>query len=202
MELDPRGMPPEELYKLQIQIITPRPIAWVSTIAADGVCNLAPFSFSSGVGTHPPTHLFCPTNRGDGTKKDTLRNVEATGEYVVGVVPYAVREAMNQTSADYPPGVDEFAKAGLTPVPSAKVKPPRIKESPITMECRVLKILHLGAGPHGSNVVIGEILHIAIDDALLRDGKIDPSRVDMIGRMGGPSYCRTTDRFEMPRPRI
>ncbi|MBI2346948.1 MAG: flavin reductase family protein [Deltaproteobacteria bacterium] len=202
MELDPGSVDPTELYKLQIQIITPRPIAWVSTVSADGVRNLAPFSFSSGIGTHPPAHLFCPTNRGDGTKKDTLRNVEATGEYVVGVVPYAVREAMNQTSADYPPGVDEFVKAGLTPVPSLKVKPPRIKESPINMECRVLKILHLGEGPHGSNVVIGEILHIHIDNAILRNGKIDPDLVDTIGRMSGPEYCRTTERFEMLRPKM
>lgn len=202
MELDPRTLAPMEFYKLYLQIITPRPIAWVSTVSAEGLRNLAPFSFSSGVGTNPPVHLFCPTNKGDGSKKDTLRNVEATGEYVVGVVPYAVREPMNQTSGEYPPTVDEFAAVQLTPLPSTHVKPARIKESPINMECRVIDILHLGEGPHGSNIVIGEILYIHIDDRVMRDGQIDVSLVDTIGRMAGAEYCRTTERFALPRPKV
>lgn len=202
MDLDPRTLSAMEFYKIYLQIITPRPIAWVSTISPEGVRNLAPFSFSSGVGTNPPTHLFCPTNNGNGLKKDTLCNVEATGEYVVGVVPYAARDVMNRTSGDYPPGMDEFMVAGATPVPASQVQPALIKEAPINMECRVLKMLNLGVGPHGSNIVIGEILLIHVDDRVMRGDQIDVSLVDTIGRMAGAEYCRTTERFALPRPKI
>lgn len=200
MYLDPRSISSADLYKLLIQVITPRPIAWISTVSRDGVPNLAPFSFSTGVGSNPPSHLFCPVNHSDGRKKDTLVNCETTGEYVVNVVPFALREAMNISSADFPAGVNEFAKAGLTAVPSANVRPARVGESPVQMECKILKIFSLATGPSAGNVVIGEIVAIHINDAVLRDGKIPPELLDTIGRMGGPEYCRTTERFTLPRP--
>lgn len=189
-----------ELHQWLLSIITPRPIAWVSTVSAAGVPNLAPFSFSSGVGTNPPTHLFCPANHRDGSKKDTLQNIEATGEYVVNIVPYALREAMNITAGEYDHGISEFPEAGLTAMPSRVVRPPRVQESPIHLECARLQIHHVGEGPGGANVVIGKILAIHVDDGVLRDGRIAADLVDSIARMGGAEYCRTTDRFDLPPP--
>lgn len=201
MELDPKKMPAVQFYRFLISVITPRPIAWVSTLSDGGVPNLAPFSFSTGISTNPPSHLFCPVNHADGRKKDTLVNCETTGEYVVGVVPYAQREAMNQTSADLPAEVNEFAHAKLTPVPSRVVKPPCIAESPVNMECRVLQIVHLAEGASAGNVVIGEILRVHVNDAILREGLADPALLDTIGRLGGTHYCRTTERFTLARPK-
>ncbi len=200
MDLDPRTTRPLDLYRVLLHLIGPRPIAWISTISAAGVPNLAPFSFSSGVSTNPPAHLFCPANHADGRKKDTLVNVEATREYVCSVVPFSLRDAMNVTSADLPPDMNEFSQAHLTPVPSRIVTPAHVAESPASFECRVLQIIHLADGPLAGNVVIGEIVAVHIDDALLKNGTIDPTALDLIGRMGGTDYCRTTEKFSLARP--
>ena len=201
MLIDMEKSPAREIYKVMIACITPRPIAWVSTISPSGVPNLAPFSFFNGIGANPPTVLFCPVNRRDGSKKDTLVNIEATKEFVVNVVPFSLAKPMNDTSADLPYEVNEFEKAGIDPAPSLKVKPPRVKDSPVYFECVLHQVVTVGEGALGANVVIGRIVCIEIADAVLAaDGQIDPRKLDTVGRMGGSLYSRTTDLFELQRP--
>jgi flavin reductase (DIM6/NTAB) family NADH-FMN oxidoreductase RutF len=198
--IDPQDHAPQNIYKLLIGSIVPRPIAFVSTISCDGVRNLAPFSFFTAIGASPPAVCFAPAVRGAGGHKDTLVNVEATGEFVVNIVSEDFSEQMNACSADVAPEVDEFALSGLTPVASDLVRPPRVAESRIQMECRLLQVVHLSSAPHGGNLVIGEVLRFHIAEELLDGWRIDPEKLRAIGRMGGPTYCRTTDRFDMPRP--
>ena len=183
-----------------IGMIVPRPIAFVSTVSENGALNLAPFSFFTGIGANPPAVCFCPSNRADGSHKDTLVNVETTGEFVVNVVPEAIAEQMNLCSGEYPPDVDEFASSGLTPAPSLVVKPPRVRESPAAMECRLLQVVRISARPDGGNLVIGEVVRFHVDDAIISNYQINPDKLRAIGRMGGAEYTRTRDRFAMIRP--
>ncbi|MBI4547471.1 MAG: flavin reductase family protein [Ignavibacteriae bacterium] len=184
-----------------IGCIVPRPIAFVSTISPDGIRNLAPFSFFNGVCSNPPIVLFSTVIRKDGKHKDTLNNVEATKEFVVNIVSEDFADQMNITSAEYPPNIDEFIESGLTPIPSDLVKPPRVKESHINMECKLVQIIHFGTGPGGGSTVFGEVLRFHISDELFDNFKIDPDKLHPIGRMGGPTYTRTTDRFDLIRPK-
>lgn len=201
MIIDPSIASPRDIYKVMISCITPRPIAWVSSISPRGVPNLAPFSFFNGVGANPPTVVFCPVNRRDGSRKDTLINIEATPEFVVNIVPYSLAVPMNATSAELPYEVNEFDVAKLTPEPSVKVKVPRVKEAPVHFECVLHQIVNVGSGPLGANLVIGRIVWMEISDSVLDSaGQIDARKLDTIGRMGGASYARTTDLFELPRP--
>jgi flavin reductase (DIM6/NTAB) family NADH-FMN oxidoreductase RutF len=198
--------PPEhdyrDIYKLMVGVIVPRPIAFVSTVSADGIRNLAPFSFFTGISANPPVICFSPMIRGsDGTRKDTLRNVEATEEFVVNVVSEEFAEKMNICSVEFPPEVDEFEMSGLTPVASDLVKPARVRESHISMECRLVQIVEVSSKPLGGSLVIGEVLRFHVDDALFESYKIDPDKLHAIGRMGGPTYARTTDLFDMVRPK-
>ena len=190
-----------DVYHLLVGIVTPRPIAWVTTIDSDDRVNLAPFSFFNAFGANPPVVVFSPTLRRDGGKKDTLRNIEATGEFVLNAAVEPLAEKMNLSSKELPYGQSEVELAGLTLVPSVKVKPPRIAETPVTMECKLLQIVPLGKGPIGGNLVIGEILVMHIDEAVLDGkGRIDPRKLQTIARLGGDYYCRTSDLFEMKRP--
>jgi flavin reductase (DIM6/NTAB) family NADH-FMN oxidoreductase RutF len=190
------------IYKLMVGAIVPRPIAFVSTISPGGIRNLAPFSFFTGISANPPVICFCPMIRGsDGGRKDTLRNIEAVKEFVVNIVSEEFAEQMNACSAEFPPDVDEFEVSGLTPVASDLVRPPRVKESHINMECRLVQIVDVSARPLGGSLVIGEVLRFHVDDALFDSYKIDPDKLQAIGRMGGPTYTRTTDRFDMIRPK-
>ncbi len=175
MEADPASLPWRSVYKLMTGSIVPRPIGWISTVDPAGAANLAPFSFFNGVASRPPTVVFSPTIRStDGGSKDTLRNLRSTGEFVVNIVTEALAEAMVLTSTEFPPEVDEFRAAGLTAVPSASVSPPRVAESPIHFECTVQQIVEIGSGPGGGSLVIGRIVHLHIDQAvLLGDDKID-----------------------------
>jgi flavin reductase (DIM6/NTAB) family NADH-FMN oxidoreductase RutF len=201
MLLDFEQLPPRESYPWMINAITPRPIAWVSTIGVDGRTNLAPFSFFQGVCASPPTLLFTAANDRHGNKKDTLKNVEAVPEFVVNIVPHALREQMNNTSAVLPHGESEFEKFGITSVPAQRVKPPRVAAAPAAFECRVDRIVRVGEGPLAGNIVIGRILCLHVAESVLGpDGKIDPAKLDTIGRMGGDLYARTTDRFAIARP--
>lgn len=203
MEIDPNTIDPNELYAHMVRLVTPRPIAWVSTLSDDGVPNLAPFSYFNAVGSKPPTLMFCPANRPDGQKKDTLRNIEQNGQFVVNVVSFDLAEKMNQTSGTYEFAIDEFEACGLQPARSVRVRPPRVAEARVHFECQVHSIIHLGTGPGGANMVIGSILLIHVrDDVLNERGRADPARLDTIGRMGGMSYARTTDRFDLKRPEV
>lgn len=190
------------IYKLMVGVIVPRPIAFVSSISDRGIFNLAPFSFFTGISANPPVICFCPMIRGsDGTRKDTIRNIEAVREFVVNIVSEEFAPQMNICSAEFPPEVNEFEMSGLTPIPSDLVKPPRVKESHISMECRLVQIVEVSAKPLGGSIVLGEVLRFHIDDALFDNYKIDPDKLHPIGRMGGPTYTRTTDRFDLQRPK-
>jgi len=205
MEFDPRSMPATAVYKLLIGCIVPRPIAWVSTVGADGVHNLAPFSFFMGVCSEPPTLAFSVGPRataGSGAAgvKDTVRNLEATGEFVVNVVDDALAEQMNLTSGEYPPEVDEFLLAGLTAAPCVKVRAPRVLEAPISLECRVAQVLRVGRGPH--SLVLGEILYFHLRNDLYdpRTGRVNIRRLKPVGRLAGEMYTHVHDLFDMKRP--
>jgi flavin reductase (DIM6/NTAB) family NADH-FMN oxidoreductase RutF len=201
MLLDFEKLSPRESYPWLINVINPRPIAWVSTISAEGRTNLAPFSFFQGVCASPPTLLFTGANDRTGKKKDTIINVEQVPEFVVNVVPYALRDAMNQTSAPLPHGESEFDKFNIATAPSTRVHPPRVAAAPVALECRVERIVRIGEGPLAGNVVFGTVrcMHVS-EDVLGPDGQIDPRKLDTIGRMGGDFYSRTTELFTIKRP--
>jgi flavin reductase (DIM6/NTAB) family NADH-FMN oxidoreductase RutF len=207
MELHADAIPWESMYKLMIGAIVPRPIGWISTVDADGNANLAPYSFFNAVCSNPPHVLFCASVRAkpkEGSDhKDTLNNVRATGEFVVNIVTAPLAEAMNQSSGDYPRGVSEFAMAGVTPAPSAVVRPPRVLESPIHFECAVSQIIEVSPLPGGATIVLGRVLHVHVDDALLiGTDKIDTLRLAPIGRLAGASYTHVDDVFDLARPKV
>ena len=201
---DPATCEPRQIYKLMTGIIVPRPVALVSTIDEDGLPNLAPFSFFSGVGSVPPTVLFCPALRPVGPnkaahRKDTLRNVEETGEFVVNVVSEAMSPKANATAAEVGPEVDEFQLAGLTPLASLVVRPPRVAESPAQMECRLLQVIYTGHAPASGVIVLGEVVRFHIREDLVEDFRVDPEGLDAVGRMAGNTWVRTRDRIELIR---
>ena len=201
MTLDFENLAPREIYPWLTSTINPRPIAWVSTISADGRTNLAPFSFFQGVCASPPTLLFTGVNDRTGRKKDTVLNVEQMPEFVVNVVPYALREPMNASSAALPHGESEFERFDIAATPSTRVRPLRVAAAPVAFECRVDRIVPIGEGPLAGNVVFGTILCLHVSDAVLGpDGQIDPHKLDTIGRMGGDTYARTTELFTIKRP--
>ena len=200
--LDPAQLAPTDVYKLMIGMIVPRPIAFVSSMDAAGVKNLAPFSYFTACSSNPPVVCFCTTVRaGEQPHKDTLRNIEATGDFVVNIVSEEIAEQMNKTAIDVPPEIDEFELSGLTPIASDLVRPPRVAESKVQMECRLHQIVRVSDRPGGGILVLGEVLLFHVLESLLDGYKIDPEKLSAIGRMGGPSYVRTHDRFDMQRPK-
>jgi flavin reductase (DIM6/NTAB) family NADH-FMN oxidoreductase RutF len=202
MLFDPGKAEIRDTYRLMVQLITPRPIAWVSSVSKEGVTNLAPYSFFNGIGANPPSLLFCPVNRRDGSQKDSLLNVLDTKEFVVNVVSGDNAELMNRTSADYTSDVSEFEALGIETVDSKIVAPPRVASSLAQFECKLLQHIELASGPAGANVVIGEIVMIHIDDSIVEDAIVDPAKLDNVGRLGGKAYTKTTDRFQLDRPPV
>lgn len=205
LTIDPAGHSSRQIYKLMTGLIVPRPIALVSTVDAEGAANVAPFSFFCGVGSVPPTLLFCPALHGKAESparpKDTLANVEATGEFVVNVVSEELAHAANITAAEVPPHVDEFALAGLTPLASELVRPPRVAESPAHMECKLLQVIYTSREPGGGVIVLGEIVRFHVREHLVEDFRVDPQGLDAVGRMAGNTWVRTRDRIELVRPK-
>jgi len=208
--INPADCEPRQVYKLMTGIIVPRPVALVSTVDRKGVPNLAPFSFFTGVGSNPPTLLFCPVVRTPGStethtspdlRKDTFRNVEETGEFVVNTVSEAISAAANATSAEVPPEVDEFVLSGLTPQASDLVRPPRVAESPAQIECRLLQVIYTGQAPGAGVVVLGEIVRLHVRNSLVEEFRVDPAGLDAVGRMAGNTWARTRDRIELIRPK-
>lgn len=201
MQLDPSTAAVPDVYHLLVGLVTPRPIAWVTTLSPAGVVNLAPFSFFNAFGANPPVVVFSPTLRRDGTKKDTLLNLEAGGEFVLHAATAALAEKVNLSSKEVPPDESEVALTGLHTVPSAKVKPPRLAEAVASMECVVRQIVPCGTGPIAANLVIGEVvmMHVA-DDLLDGKGGIDPRKLKTVARLGGAFWCHTSDLFELTRP--
>jgi flavin reductase (DIM6/NTAB) family NADH-FMN oxidoreductase RutF len=206
VQFDPQVLDPAVMYKLLIGSVVPRPIAWVASVDAEGVRNLAPFSYFMAITHDPPTIAFSAGPRGAEIgggirgKKDTLHNVELTGEFVVNVVDDALAEAMNVTSGDYGPEVDEFARAGLLAAPSVKVKAPRVAAAPVSMECRLAQIIPVGKLPH--HLIVGEIVHMHVRDDVYdpATGRLDMRRLKPVGRLAGHLYTHVHDIFEMKRP--
>ncbi len=201
MRIDFEKLAPRDAYGWMTGTIYPRPIAWVSTISPEGRTNLAPFSYFQAVASNPPVLMFVPANNRGGVKKDTLVNIERVPEFVVNLVPFELAGAMNSTAASLPHGESEFERFGIAALPSERVRPPRVALSPVSFECALHSIVPIGEGPGGTNVVFGRILvgHFS-DEVLGPDGRPDSAKLDLIGRMGGDWYTRTTERFEVERP--
>ncbi len=201
MRIDLTTIPAREAYGWMTSTILPRPIAWVSTVSAEGKTNLAPFSFFQGVTSAPPSLMFVPVNLRDGAKKDTVRNIEATGEFVVNLVSYAQAEAMNKCAALLPYGESEFEKFGIASVAAETVKPLRVAGAPVSFECRLHSITRIGEGAGAANVVFGLIQVMHVDDAVIgADGKVDPVKLDLVARLGGEAYARMGEVFSLKRP--
>jgi flavin reductase (DIM6/NTAB) family NADH-FMN oxidoreductase RutF len=200
----PKDLPVPEFHALLQGSVAPRPIAFASTIDSEGNINLSPFSFFNLFSTNPPILVFSPSRRvRDNTTKHTLENVHEVPEVVIHVVHYGMVEQMSLASTEYPKGVDEFVKAGFTAVPSSQVKPPRIKEARVSMECKVNEVKSLGDTGGAGNLVICEVLCVHVDEDILDEkGIIDPNKLDLVARLGGNWYSRTNGAclFEIPKP--
>ena len=200
MKIDPRSLKKTESYFMLLGAINPRPIAWISTVGEDGTFNLAPYSFFQGISAKPPIICFSTTTKRDGGKKDTLLNIESGKDFVINTVPEDLAEKMNQTSAEYALGVDEFKEVGLRPIKSEIVKSPRVEESPVNLECQLRQVLQFGEDPDMGFLIIGDVVQIHVKDEYYVDGQIDGANIKNIGRLWGNAYCRLTDVFEMNRP--
>jgi flavin reductase (DIM6/NTAB) family NADH-FMN oxidoreductase RutF len=201
MQLDFSTLQPLECYRWLASTITPRPIAWVSSLSADGVSNLAPFSFFQVISDDPPTLMVNVNHRADGSLKDTLLNVQANGELVIQLVSCAQAEAMNASAAVLPHGVSEFEQCGIASVPSTQVAPPRVAGAAVAFECRVAQVQAYPPTAANCHLIFAEVLLAHIDEAVLNEqGRIDPHKLDLVGRLGGMAYSRTRDTFEMSRP--
>lgn len=201
--IDPSKTTVKELHPMLLGSISPRPIAFVSTIDADGKPNLAPYSFFNVFSTVPPIAIFSPARRGrDNTTKHTYQNVKAVGECVINIVNHAMVEQMSLASTEYPAGVSEFVKAGFTPLASETVRPARVKESPVQLECKVRQVMELGDQGGAGNLIICEILRVHIQEEVLDEkGLIDPRKIDQVARMGGHWYTRAKEGlFQLPQP--
>jgi flavin reductase (DIM6/NTAB) family NADH-FMN oxidoreductase RutF len=199
--VDPASTDYSNVYKLLLGSVVPRPIAFVSTVNPEGAFNVAPFSFFTVASANPPVLVFSVGRRANpDPRKDTLRNISTAREFVVNVVSEEFGPNMNLCAGEYPPEMDEFQISGLTPIPSDLVKAPRVAESHINMECRLLYTIELSGLVSGGHLVLGEVIRFHIDDAYFHDYRIDPDKLRAIGRMAGNSYTRTLDRFDMIRP--
>lgn len=201
MRVVPGEVPRRVAYRLLIGTVVPRPIAWISSVGADGSRNLAPFSYFMGVGADPPT-IAVSINARQGGRKDSLRNIQETGEFVLNLVTESLLERMVATSGEYAYGFDEFAWAGLTPLPSDFVKAPRVGESPVHMECKLLTVVNLGNPPNLTGLVIAQIVAWHIADEVLTDGVPDMDKLGAVARMIDDEYLLTRARRTVPRPRV
>jgi len=202
--VSPKDTPQNILHSHLVSSVGPRPVCFASTIDAKGNPNLAPFSFFNIFGSNPPIAVFSPARSGrTGQNKDTVFNVKEVPEVVINVVTYNMVQQTSLASAEYPKGVNEFIKSGFTPIPSDMVKPFRVKESPVQMECKVLEVKETGTGGGSGNLIICEVIlmHIS-EDVLTADGKVDQEKIDTVGRMGGHYYCRAhgSALFQQPQP--
>ncbi len=201
MHIDFAALPAHEAYRWLTATVTPRPIAWVSTRSADGIDNLAPFSFFQVVCDAPPTLMLSIGLRPDGGEKDTLRNLRERGELVIHLVSAAQAETMSATAAAFPHGVSEFERCGVASAASERVAPPRVAASAVAFECRLAAIQPYPTDAPSHHLVFAEVLLAHIDDAAMTDARhVDPAKLDLIGRLGGAAYVRTRDVFQLKRP--
>ena len=190
-------LPAVDGYKLTTGLVVPRPIGWIGTLSADGVPNLAPYSFFNAVSGQPPTFVFSP---GRGTRKDTLANVRAVGEFTINIVTEEVAQAMNATAATFEADVDEFEACGLTAVPSTSIRPPMVGECKANIECVVTQIVDIAHVEHGNGLVIGEAVEIHVARDLLDGTRVDQAELKAVGRHVGNTYSRSTELFDLSRP--
>lgn len=195
MDLDPKSLNANQSYDLMVSVIIPRPIGLITTIGPDGIPNAAPFSFFNGIATNPP-HVVFSSDRWKGKKKGTIINVEAAGEFVVNIVDEALGEGMVKTAPTYPSGTKKLEVSGLTVKPSKRVKTPRIAETPVALECRLVLVQLLEDAQ--VDLVIGRVESVYIKDELWKDGKVDPKELHAIGCVGLSSYIATRDIFNIP----
>ena len=204
LRIDPKDISVPKMHGYLLGAVSPRPIAFASTVDKEGNVNLSPFSFFNCFGANPPILVFSPARRGrDNTTKHTYENVLEVDEVVINIVNYAMVEQMSLSSTEYPKGVNEFEKAGFTPIASEKIKPPRVKEAPVSFECKVIEVKSLGDQGGAGNLVICEVLLAHINEDILDDnGFIDPFKMDAVARMGGNWYCRANGDalFEIEKP--
>jgi flavin reductase (DIM6/NTAB) family NADH-FMN oxidoreductase RutF len=204
LTVNPKDIEVPQLHRYLLGAIGPRPIAFASTIDANGIPNLSPFSFFNVFSANPPIMIFSPARSGrTGATKNTLDNVKAIKEVVINVVNHDIVQQMSLSSSPYDSSVDEFVKAGLTPVPSEEIRPFRVKESPVQFECKVNEIIELGQNGGAGNLVICEVVKIHINEAVLdENGMIDQHKIDLVSRMGGNWYCRAdkNSMFEIQKP--
>jgi flavin reductase (DIM6/NTAB) family NADH-FMN oxidoreductase RutF len=202
--LNPKDIATGKLHAYLLSAVAPRPIAFASTINQDGTPNLSPFSFYNVFSSNPPIAIFSPARRvRDNTTKHTLDNVKHTPQVVLNAVNYDIVQQMSLSSTEYPYGINEFEKAGLTPVASELVKPFRVKESPVQLECKVNEVIALGDQGGAGNLIVCEILLVHIKESILDElGRIDQHKIDLVGRLGGDWYSRNTGNalFEVPKP--
>jgi flavin reductase (DIM6/NTAB) family NADH-FMN oxidoreductase RutF len=200
--IDPSDLAMADAHRLLLHCVAPRPIAFTSTVSSQGTPNLAPFSYFMVGGANPPSVVISPITGRSGEPKDTLRNIQETGEYVINVVTYGMRDRMNRTSGDFPYGVSEWEAGGFTPAACVRVAPPRIAESPLALECRLFRVVPHGSGPLAANYVVGEVVYFHVARSVMPEGVLDPRHVDYIARMGGDWYARADADalFEMARP--
>ena len=202
--IDPAELETKEVHKILLSSIAPRPIAFVSTIDAKGSVNLSPFSYFNVFSSNPPILIFSPSRRvRDNTTKHTLENAKETKEVVINIVNHSIVEQMSKSSREYDKGVNEFLETGLTQVPSLKVKPPRVLESPISFECKVDNIVSLGDSGGAGQLIIAKVVQIHINkDYLDSEGDIDSEKLDLVARMGGDWYTRVNkdSMFKIPKP--
>ncbi|MBI4331165.1 MAG: flavin reductase family protein [Chloroflexi bacterium] len=200
MKVEPAAIPPKEIHDFFSSLVTPRPIAFISTVNAKGQYNAAPFSSFIRL-TLNPAIVIVGIGRRKGQKKDTVNNIEAVGDFVINMVDENLAEAMNKCATEWPPEVDEIKETGLTPMKSDKVKSPRIAEAPISLECKLMQIVEFGNSPGRSTIILGEVVMLHVKDEIMTAGKIDPRKAKIVGRLGdGNIYCRTTDVFHLQRP--
>jgi len=204
MTITPGEIKTAQLHAYLLGAIAPRPICFASTMGSNGLSNLSPFSFFNVFGSKPPILIFSPARRvRDNTIKHTLENIYETNEVVINVVNYDMVQQMNLASCEYPRDTDEFVKAGFTPVPSLRVKPFRVRESPAQLECKVLQVIETGKEGGAANLIICEVVCMHISDDVLDDqGRINPHKIDLVARMGGDYYCRASGSavFTVPKP--
>ena len=199
MDVDAKDLSPREIYPLMTSCIIPRPVAWISTRSQAGVLNLAPFSYFMGVGSRPPMLSVCIGQR-TGRPKDTAQNIRDTQQFVVNIATCKWAEKMVQCSGDYAPDVDEFEAAGLTPSPSVWVEPPGVAESPMRMECKLYEIIKPGDNP--IDLILGEVVHFHLDDAIVKDGLADAALLDPVSRLGHDEYAPLGSIFSLFRPSV
>jgi flavin reductase (DIM6/NTAB) family NADH-FMN oxidoreductase RutF len=202
-EFDLRALPIPERSRLLSRVVAPRPIAFVSSLSESGVGNLAPFSFFTAGGSNPPSVVFCTVNDRNGSGKHTLQNILETSEYVINIVTRDMAAGVNVASFEYPGGIDEFDVAGFTRTPSRIVSPPGVAESPVQLECRLHTVLAHGTGPSASNYIVGEVVHISVDDAVCTDGLPDNAKIEHLSRLGADyfTHIEPAALFSLARPR-